>query len=688
MDDVGIDQMKVFGYGGVGQGIAGPNLPNIDAIAHAGVRFRNTWSMPECSPGRAAFFVGRYPLRTGIHQAIGPNDLATSQLSPYDVTTPKLLKQANYESGMFGKFHLAGPENNQAEDATPSTLGWDYFYGWVGGLPASTDTTAGGVAVAGTHVCGFDAAATKGACYQPDGSCREITRTLLDKEDGPGLQCMDSGGILVPTATCGAMPNTLDFTRLNAYYVSPLVIIQNGDVEKVDATDARARGYRTRIETDAAIDWINSRPSNKAWMATVSYSAAHTPWQQPPKGPLGPHVLSLDNLSCKGDPLQTRKIQDRMTEAMDGEFGRLLVETGLAKRKPDGSLDYDPKATNTFIVIVGDNGTLASAVKAPFDPARAKGTAYQTGVWDPLIISGPQVVEPGRQVDHMVNTVDLFQFFGEVAGIDVHKAVPRTVDSVGILPYLRDPGQESLRTINFTMGGMNQQADGARNGPCVIGTACTVIPTSKSVCEDNEGEWWGVDHTYNQAPVLPNPSGANGYLTCAEINEALYNQNNDASDMLTLVPESSIAIRNANYKFIRNTSDDYVPSVGIETKILEELYEINQAEGGPLLDSGRDLLVDPLSPEAQAAYDELTIKLDSILASNPECPGDGNMDGVVNGEDLSNWSRIIRAWNKSSVYDFVVVAFGPFRNGITDGNDAKVIQDNLGTTCARTYGVY
>src|SRR5690606_39140376 len=70
MDDVGIDQMKVFGYGGA----VGPDLPNIDAVAHAGVRFRNTWSMPECSPGRASFFVGRYPHRTGIYQAIGPND--------------------------------------------------------------------------------------------------------------------------------------------------------------------------------------------------------------------------------------------------------------------------------------------------------------------------------------------------------------------------------------------------------------------------------------------------------------------------------------------------------------------------------------------------------------------------------------------------------------------------------------
>jgi len=53
-------------------------------------------------------FVGRYPFRTNVYGAIGQDDLANSQVSPYDMTTPKLLKQANYENGMFGKFHLRG----------------------------------------------------------------------------------------------------------------------------------------------------------------------------------------------------------------------------------------------------------------------------------------------------------------------------------------------------------------------------------------------------------------------------------------------------------------------------------------------------------------------------------------------------------------------------------------------------
>src|SRR5690606_6659989 len=62
MDDVGVDQVPAMGYGGLHP----PSMPTIDAIAGAGVRFRNTWSMPECSPGRAALLAGRYPLHTNI----------------------------------------------------------------------------------------------------------------------------------------------------------------------------------------------------------------------------------------------------------------------------------------------------------------------------------------------------------------------------------------------------------------------------------------------------------------------------------------------------------------------------------------------------------------------------------------------------------------------------------------------
>jgi arylsulfatase A-like enzyme len=78
LDDIGIDQFRTFGYGG----LTPPALPNIDQIADAGIHFRNTWSMPACSVSRAVFFSGRFPLRTNLYAALGPDDLAKFHALP------------------------------------------------------------------------------------------------------------------------------------------------------------------------------------------------------------------------------------------------------------------------------------------------------------------------------------------------------------------------------------------------------------------------------------------------------------------------------------------------------------------------------------------------------------------------------------------------------------------------------
>lgn len=692
MDDVGIDQMESFGYGAD----TPPSMPNITAIARKGVRFRNTWSMPECSNGRASFFAGRYPFRTNIYQAIGGNDLANSQLTPYDITVPKLLKNANYESAMFGKFHLAGPDNNQAGYNTPAELGWDYFYGWIGGLPGSLDSTAGGIANSGTYKCGFvpSSVASSGACYYSNSSCKAMSQTS-QAQDAAGLQCLDSGGIFVPNQSCGTPPANLNFNVENAYYVSPLLIIEGGqNPVQVPLADSRARGYRTRIEADAAIKWINSKKdSAKPWMASVSFSSAHTPWQQPPKKliPVGDRSGS-DSLDCTNSD-DGRVIQNQMTEALDSEFGRIMVETGLATRNANGTLSYDPKASNTVIVIVGDNGTLADAVKLPFNAERAKGTAYQTGVWTPLIVAGPMVVAPDREVNHMVNMVDVFQFFGELAGLDAHALVPRTLDSVGLLPYLTKVDQSSLRTINFTQAGYNIQANGGRNAPCVFSaSSCSQVPISKSVCQDNGGVWWGSGYT--DPTVVPN--GGVGYTSCYAVNQAKYiaggnNMSAPAPNaQVTINPEKSTAIRNDKYKLIQNYTQTFVPgSTAPNSVVSYEMYEVNQAVPLPKLDDASLLIPTPYSGEILATYNDLYAKLQSLLISEPYCPGDGNNDGVVNAEDLSNWQKIYRyatssnVW--SSVYNFMVSGVW---SGVTSTTDEQTIKQNLGNTCPKTYSIY
>ena len=137
-----------------------------------------------------------------------------------------------------------------------------------------------------------------------------------------------------------------------------------------------------------------------------------------------------NGLDC-ANTVQQRILSNQMIEALDTELGRLFVETGLATNGPDGKLLYDPKKTNTMVILVGDNGSLGYMVKLPFDPTRAKGTAYQTGVWVPLVVAGPLVNQPGRDVVHMTNIADIYQLFGEIAGIDVPNRVVR--------PSIRSP---------------------------------------------------------------------------------------------------------------------------------------------------------------------------------------------------------------------------------------------------------
>ncbi len=668
LDDVGIDQMKIFGYGGA----TPPRTPNIDAIAHAGVRFRNTWSMPECSPSRAMFFEGRYPLRTNIQAFITPVDLANSQLSPFEATTPKLLKKKGYDNALFGKFHLAGPQNNPFDDGTPHALGWDFYYGYLEAAPHPIDQAAGGVTDPNTNpaTCGFLPSTEGGACHFSAGTCSEITSAPA--KSMPSRICLEQGGIFVPGQTCQSpSPSNLNFTTLNGYYVSPLVINrEDGSVEAVSPTDPRSRGYRTTIETNATRDWIKQRNPRKPWMATLSFSSAHAPYQQPPAALVSAESPNSSSFDCTNQVAQ-RILSNQMIESIDHEIGRLLVELGLAKRTPTGQLDYHPETTNTMVAIIGDNGTYFAGVKEPFIPKKSKGTVYQTGVWVPLIVSGPLVALPDREVRHMVNVADLFQLFGEIAGLDVHKAVPKShiLDSASMLPYLTNPTQGSIRTVNFTQTASNIIATSTVLWPCVLPSVntCLELFPFKQLCNFEDGKWYG--------PDSDDPNFPDGLASCCEVNSA-------TGSNYTLLPDSQVATRDDHFKVVQKVIET---CPGKKTAV--EFYEINELAPLPTLDEN-DLLggqglagENLLTPEQKQHFQSLRSQMTNILASEPSCPGDGNLDKKVNGKDIQNWkvfSSVPLNENQQnpSWYDFNF-------DGKTDELDLAIIRQHQGTNCLK-----
>jgi hypothetical protein len=80
----------------------------------------------------------------------------------------------------------------------------------------------------------------------------------------------------------------------------------------------------------------------------------------------------------------------------------------------------------------------------------------------------------------MVNIADLYQPFGEIAGIDVPASVPRRLDARSMLPYLEKPEQGSIRSWNFTQVAPNLQNAGATGQPRRVALAAGGHPALRA----------------------------------------------------------------------------------------------------------------------------------------------------------------------------------------------------------------
>jgi arylsulfatase A-like enzyme len=91
------------GYGDLGiHGNAKVRTPHLDHLALKGVRFRQFYVSPVCSPTRASLLTGRYNYRTGVVDTF----LGRSLMNPDEVTLAERLRAAGYRTGIFGKWHL------------------------------------------------------------------------------------------------------------------------------------------------------------------------------------------------------------------------------------------------------------------------------------------------------------------------------------------------------------------------------------------------------------------------------------------------------------------------------------------------------------------------------------------------------------------------------------------------------
>ena len=113
--------------------------PTLDRIANTGLRYTQFHSTALCSPTRAAIITGRNHHSVGFGQV---SEFATgypgydSIIGPENATIGRILADNGYATAWFGKNHntpsfqysAAGPF-----DQWPSGMGFQYFYGFMGG---------------------------------------------------------------------------------------------------------------------------------------------------------------------------------------------------------------------------------------------------------------------------------------------------------------------------------------------------------------------------------------------------------------------------------------------------------------------------------------------------------------------------------------------------------------------------
>ena len=131
------------GYADLGcYGSTEVKTPHLDRLAKGGVRltsFYVTW--PACTPSRGSLLTGRYPQRNGTYDMFrnylvdhdhrySPQEYAVSPerilgMDVREVLLPRVLKQAGYRCGIFGKWDLG-----QLRRFLPLQRGFDDFYGF------------------------------------------------------------------------------------------------------------------------------------------------------------------------------------------------------------------------------------------------------------------------------------------------------------------------------------------------------------------------------------------------------------------------------------------------------------------------------------------------------------------------------------------------------------------------------
>ena len=387
-DDLGYGELGVYGQKII-------QTKNIDKLAISGLKFTNFYTgSPVCAPSRSILLTGLHGGHTkirGNHEygsrgdvwdynkmSEDPNLEGQYPIGKEELIFPKLLKRNGYTNGMVGKWGL-GPPNSES---IPTEMGFDYFYGY---------------------------------------NCQRMAHNLYP----PHLWENDKKDML------------------NNEVVSPKLKL----LPDQDPYDEKNYNVFNQIEYAPdnmhlkAQEFIKKNKDNPFFLFYAS-PIPHAPLQAPKKlinkyrdiiGEEEPYLGNVGYFPTR----YPRATYAAMIEYIDIQVGEIVEQLKRLNI-------YD----NTIILITSDNGpTYAGGVDFEYfnstgifqnDPKRMKGYTYEGGVRVPFIISWPQKIKKGRQINDISISYDIFPTLVELTGSDIFSYY---TDGVSLVDIINDESE-------------------------------------------------------------------------------------------------------------------------------------------------------------------------------------------------------------------------------------------------------
>lgn len=345
------------------------HTPNLDRLGAGGANFSNAFCQsPVCTPSRGSFLTGRYPRTTRLRQngADIPED---------EVLVTKLLADAGYTCGLSGKFHLSAcnpsvaPAMERRIDDGYSAFHWSHHPGHYGrdkNWPLNAYNLW--LTERGKE---YSAAPYRGSDYVKAGPAAEDHQTTWCAE------------------------TAITFMEAHRDFDRPWLFSVNffDPHHPFDPPAEYLERYMDRLDEIELPAYTPGELNDKPVFQSVDHDSAYG----------GNAGLPFDKMS-EHDHRMVRAAYFAMCDLIDDQVGNML-----AALEETGQLD------NTIVIYMSDHGELLGDhgiyLKGPY--------FYDPSVRVPLMISWPDKI-PGRQIDGLVELVDIAPTLLEAAGLPAY----------------------------------------------------------------------------------------------------------------------------------------------------------------------------------------------------------------------------------------------------------------------------